>query len=67
MRLTCVCITDGYMDGAHISGKGNCLIRNPVGFAAINCFFDDIGYICENRGEVYYKYYLLLSIIINNI
>ena len=41
------------INGALISGKGNCLVRNTlIGFEAIDCFYRNIGYICENRGKV---------------
>ena len=52
------CLVEGHIDGAHISGKENCLIRNPIGFAAINCFYDDIGYMCEKKGKLM-NYYTL--------
>ena len=26
------------------------MVINSMGFAAINCFYDDVGYICENKG-----------------
>ena len=47
------CFVERNLHGAHISGKGNCLVRSPVRFEAINCFYGGIGYMCERRGEVY--------------
>ena len=52
-------IVEGTIDDASISGSGNCLALNPIGFEAISCFYGSIGYMCENRGEIKaFSYYL---------
>ena len=44
-------ILEEYIRQEHVPGEGNCLVRTSVGLAAINCFYDDIGCICEKRGK----------------
>ena len=45
-------IVERTIDDTPISGSGNCLALNPIGFEAISCFYGSIGYMCENRGEI---------------
>ena len=45
-------IAEVNIHGTHVPGKGNCLLRNPIGYEAINCFHGSFGYICETRGEL---------------
>ena len=45
-------IVERTIDDTPISGSGNCLALNPIGFEAISCFYGNIGYMCENRGEI---------------
>ena len=48
---SCLFIVEENIHGARISGKENCLVHNSIiGFEAINCFYDTLGYMCENRG-----------------
>ena len=51
-NYTYSCIVERNIHGSHVPGKGNCLVRNPIGFEAVNCFYGSFGYICETRGEL---------------
>ena len=47
-----MCVVDANIHGARILGKENCLVRTAIiGFEAINCFYDNIGFICESKGN----------------
>ena len=44
-----------------IAGQGNCLLVEAFGLAAINCFHQKLGYICESKGNYLKKYKCILN------
>ena len=37
---------------ARIAGDDNCLLLHSNGLSAVDCFYADLGYICEETGII---------------
>ena len=44
-----------------ITEEGNCLIIKSDALAGINCFFSNLGFICENRGTPSINIYIFFQ------